>query len=620
MKYLMQIAVILIILALTSAVGAQVSVSVRVADEIYVGEAFQMDVSAENGKSAPQVDAGELAGFNPNFLNSSVGSSSSTIIINGRVVQDKSEFVSSWSLKVDKAGDYTIPALTVTVDGRQYKTQPVSFKAISPESSDLVGLEAKLSTDECYLGQPVAMAVKWYVPGRAMAGYDFDIPALVDTSMFHTGNLEAPQNGGQVQQVENKELGNMEASVTVGEYKGRQTNIIEFNKYIIPQKTGELVIDPISVICKLQTGTTSSRSNSPFDDPFFQMRQPTYSRFQASAQPLKLNVKPLPQDGKPAGFYGLVATKMFIRAELVSPPAEISVGTPLTLKITIYGNGNLLEGVKMPDLSFLTGDFKLPPDQASPERTEEGLVFTQTVRPMRSSEEGLVEMPSITLPYFNYQAKEYQVAKTEPIAIKVQGARIIEQADATTAVNDQPVGSELTRARPQIAANHYGDEVLVGRAFSLRDELLNVWSLAAISCPSVLVLVSLYISLAGVKDPAKMQARIASAALSRAVKLAGGLPDTSNEKYSAMLTEILRGYIADKFSLTAQSLTADDCREKLVATGVSAANVERFCGIVEYGEHSRYAGSFKLTVVVPDKKEVIALLRAVDGEVKGAKC
>ncbi|MBN2063960.1 MAG: BatD family protein [Sedimentisphaerales bacterium] len=613
------IATIIMITMLSSAVLAQINVFVRVQDDIYAGEKFRMEVVAENSKSAPELEIGQLSGFNPDFLGSSTGSSSSKIIINGRVIEDKSEYVSSWSLNVPSAGSYTIPGLTVAIDGKDYKTQPVQIEVKKPESTDTIGLEVKLSARECYVGQPVALMVKWYVPLNVLADYTFNMPDIMDESMFRTGNLEAPDNGGKVQPIENTSLGTIIASITAGDYKGKRVNIVEFNKYIIPRQAGEIEIDPISVTCILETGSSSGRRNSPFNDPFFDrhFRQPTYGRFQATAESLKLNVRPLPESGKPEGYYGLVGMKYFIRAELVSPPSEISVGTPLTLKIVVSGNGNLLDDVKMPDLSFMSGDFKIPPDQASPQQTQDGLEFTQTIRPLRSSADGLVEVPAITLPYFNYQYREYQEAKTEPIAIEVQAARIIEQADASGSAAVSDLSTELIQTEQKIAANHYGGEVLHDRSFVIGKELLSWWSLAGTAGPLVLVVISAYVSLAGVKTPEKMRARKCAGASGKAIKGLASLPERGSDKCAVALHDIVCEYIADKFGLVAQSLTASDCREVLSKAGVSQEHISSLCAILEHAEHSRYAGGAGGAGNLPEKKAVTALVKSIESQLKG---
>ena len=600
--------IILVLTMLGTVVLGQVKVYVRTQQEIYAGEPFRMDVVAENSKAAPEVNPSELKGFNPSFLNSSMGSSSSKIIINGKVIEDKSEYVSSWQLSVDDAGQYTIPALSVTVDGSKYKTDPVSISVTTPETSDLIGLEAEISSTECYVGQPLAFNIKWYV-SSSLAGYNFNIPDIMDESKFSSGNL-TPNTSSKLQQIDNTSLGTLIVSQTPVTYKDNRSNLIEFSKYLVPRQTGKININPISVTCKLETTSSYGGRRGFFDDPF---RQRSYSRYQAAAEPITLNVKPLPAENKPDGFYGLVGRKFFIMTELMNAPDNISVGTPLTIKMTISGNGNILEDVKMPDMSEIANSFKIPSDFATPETTEDGIIFTQTIRPLKSSSDGLTEIPSIKVPYFNYTTEKYEIAESKTIPINIDGARRILEADAVNTVTSQPAqATELNKIEHKIAANHYGNQLLVNTKYSVEDSVKSIGGIAALGGPVMMIVLAGMA--AGSKDPEKQKAKRAGKALCKATAAISGA-NKSAENYTVLITDGMRDYIGDKFAAQAQSLTGQDCYEKLTASGIDEEKARRFKQIVELGEHSRYAGSFAAGAM-PEKTEIVSLLKAVDKEIR----
>ena len=61
-----------------------------------------------------------------------------------------------------------------------------------------------------------------------------------------------------------------------------------------------------------------------------------------SSQPLKLTVLPLPEEGKPSGFYGLVG-QYTISAS--ATPTKVNVGDPITLTVKV-GGGKYLKPVQ----------------------------------------------------------------------------------------------------------------------------------------------------------------------------------------------------------------------------------------------------------------------------------
>ena len=209
---------------------------------------------------------------------------------------------------VEKPGEYTIPALTVTIGGIEYKTAPVKFTASTLPTTDLMGLEASVSSTECYIGQPIALSVKWHLAANQNS-FSFNIPDIMNQELFKSGNLQ-PDSNSRIERVSNTAIGDLVISQSSGTYKGRSSLLVSFNKYIIPQQAGEITIDPISVVSRLETGRQS--------DGFFYT--PTYSRFIAQADPITLNVKPLPTENRPADYYGLVGRNFILVTELVNAP------------------------------------------------------------------------------------------------------------------------------------------------------------------------------------------------------------------------------------------------------------------------------------------------------------
>ncbi len=598
--------IIWILLLVSTFAVAQVKVYVRIASDINEGDSFYMQVVCENANSYPRVDSSQFSEFDPVFAGNSMNSST-TQDSSGRLVQIR-EVTGKWVLAAGKAGTYTIKSLDVYVDGNKYQTEPVTFTVKKADIAGDYKLIVNSSSKEFYIGQPIALTFKWYLPDNDIRNLEFIVPDLSDESKFRMGPL-SPSADGTTKSGEIPPFGDMNYALTKGVRDGSACTVLNFDQYLIAHEPGSYEIAP-RVKCLLPSGTRGSGL----------FMQKEYKPFQEAAESITVNAKPIPEQGKPNDFYGLVGSSYFISTELVNAPDTITVGTPLTLKITVAGNNGFLEDVKMPDLSFMTGSFKIPSDYSAPDRKKDCVVFTQTIRPTKSSDDGLVEIPPIPLSYFNFLDEKYLTEKSEPISIQVEAARKIVEADVRSAVNieaAQPGGSELERTEHKIAANHFGDELLVNTTFSVSDCFRSTGWLVAMGLPTILLVFSIASTVFGSKDPEKLALKQAGKAFGKAAAGLSRLNEADVDNYLAGLNDILRQYVADKLKHKAQSLTGQDCLELLAAAGVTPDNAQRFKTVVELFEHSRYAGT--TASGLPAKQDILELLKAVNKEVTKVK-
>ena len=118
-----------------------------------------------------------------------------------------------------------------------------------------------------------------------------------------------------------------------------------------------------------------------------------------SGQPLDVEVRPLPEDGRPANFSGLVGTYT-IRAE--SSAARVAVGDTVTLKVSLEGNG-VLAGFKLPAITD-SADFRVYDDApvvesaAGPGGLRSRAVFNRALVPLRVGE---LKLPPVVLAVFD---------------------------------------------------------------------------------------------------------------------------------------------------------------------------------------------------------------------------
>jgi hypothetical protein len=159
------------------------------------------------------------------------------------------------------------------------------------------------------------------------------------------------------------------------------------------------------------------REKSFFDAPWD--NRSVTQRTVIATNAVSLHVKPLPTEGRPANFNGLIGDFTLTAA---SPTTEAAVGDPIPLTLTI-------RGVTAPDLAIsIEPDFK-----PAPEGWEAGPVamgsrtFTTTVRPRNDR---VTQIPPIALPYFDAITGTYKAARSNPIPLKVKPSREVTAADA----------------------------------------------------------------------------------------------------------------------------------------------------------------------------------------------
>ncbi len=110
---------------------------------------------------------------------------------------------------------------------------------------------------------------------------------------------------------------------------GRTFNTITFEQVLIPRKAGALTVGPLRAAFEAIVG---QRQRGFFDSIFDDLS--VSERFVVSAPSAMLKVRPLPTEGRPSNFSGLVG-EYTLRAD--ASPTAVNVGDPITLSVTVHG-------------------------------------------------------------------------------------------------------------------------------------------------------------------------------------------------------------------------------------------------------------------------------------------
>ncbi len=581
---------------------AEVSVFAQVdaSKDIYVGESFGYHIIIDGDNKAGQADLAPLAQYSPQSAGNRDLSQTSISIINGKTTQNVAKrYVMSYSFVCNTLGPAQLPPVTVTLDGKTYKTNAVAINVLKPGTTELLDLEVALSEQQCYVGQPVMMTVKFYISAD-IGNFRFNIPAFTGDDFY----IEEPDASGEP--AKEYDLGNgtiVRAGQTRTVHNGRDSILLSFSKILIPKHAGDIALPPASVSADVAVGT--ARSQDSFFDGFFGS-QKEYKRFLVSAQPLKLTVLPLPEEGKPAGFYGLVG-QYTISAS--AAPTKINVGDPITLTLKI-GGGKYLTPVQWPALEGipeLADNFKIPAERASPVIENGYKIFTQTIR---AGSDKVARIPPIPLAYFDVTKGAYEIARTEPIPLDVLPTKILTNVDLE-GLDFSPVNKEVEAIKKGLSANYEGPGTLINQTFSPLGASVMMPYLLIWAAPLGLLIVSSLAKSLTCTTPEKTAAKRRRTAAAKTIIQLKEMASSDSARGHERLALAMKQYIGSRFDKVAGSLTSNDCLEILLAKTNDRQIAEKYKDTVASCEAARYA-SAEGNLDVSAIKEAIELIKIIE--------
>ena len=585
----------MLFLAAAAPAGAEnLSAEVQVAQEdVFVGQPVTLQIVVSGSESPDQPDLSHVDGVSVSFQGGSQNSSRSISIINGRMTQDVREgYVFSYQITPLREGRIEIPPISVRDGGRTAVTRKLSILARKPEENQDFKLKMVLSKTSCYVGEPVTLTVTWYLAGEIDTA-NFSIPFLENKDRFFVANPKIDTNSGKQYYKIPANSGEIIVEKGQGELEGRIFSTLSFWKVLIPNKSGAISIDPVTVSFKTLTGYQNR--HRPLNDDFFSnffnqnMRQGVYRQGVTPSNSLVLTVKDLPAAGRPVDFSGLVGD---YRIEAKASPLTVNVGDPITLTVAVSGP-DFLDPVELPPLQAqpdLIRDFKMPSERAAGEISGNRKVFTQTIRPLRVD---VKLIPPIVLSYFDTRTETYQAARSAPIPLTVNSTRVVTAKDAEGMASTEPSGSRIETWAAGIAHNYEDDSVLTRQ---MHDPAL--WARSTAGFATLTLLPCLYLMIfAGTwmyrkkkTDPGASLAKKAGARLIRDIEsIRRKAPP---EQAMAEILEAFKTYLRARLRLQPGALTFHDVASgPLSLKGIDPETLAELKSLFTDGEAARYGKS-----------------------------
>ncbi len=579
-----------LVIGAASAAAEEVVVQAYVESEtVYMGETFvyQLVVDGADNATPPDVSA-----FGPDFAAQYLGgqnsSSQSITVINGKMQrQVQRRFILQFSLTPKRKGRLTIPAVPVKVKGQTYNANAVVVGVDTPVETQDFKLRMSLSRSTCYVGEPVMLTVTWYI-GRDVEEFVFSMPVLGSADF----DIETPEVAiDQSKKYYRIPVGGQEviAEKGTGTLDGRNYATISFKKALFPKRAGTLVIPESSVQCAAVSGSLRGRDffDDFFSDGFFGARRGAMKKYVVPSNNLVLGVKELPREGRPANFAGHIGE---YRISASASPLDVSVGDPITLKVTLTGP-DYLGHVDLPPLgnqTELATYFKIPDERADGKIAGKSKVFTQTIR---AKNESVKEIPPIALAYFDTKKGRYETISTAPIPIVVHSTKVVTAVDAEGS-SSGPLGSPLEGWKEGIAYNYEGAGVLKPQQFGLVSALSSPSWLAALFLPLAAYAALLTTTIARRRREADVEGRAARSAYRRLKRRLDAIAkqDVSGAPLCEQVLGAMRDYLGDKLATAGSTLTTGDVVRILGEKGAPSEAIAAMREVMGSCEAGAYAG------------------------------
>lgn len=351
------------------------------------GEYFVLNVSADDEVDTGKLDTSILL---KDFIVGRTSVSRSTQIMNFDAVKE-----TRWQvlLAPKQKGQLTIPSFSI--DGVSSAEIPLKVveAGAQPEQAKNLFIDAKVSSDEAYVGQLITYKVKLYLAVELQRGV-----------------LNAPViEGAQIKQIgEDKDGSEI--------IDGRRYRVIERTYGIIPDLPGQVNIKGATFSGDVLV--ESQRRGGMFG---FNESRP----MQAGAPSLSIQVNPAP-----ASFLGqwLVADLVVLKESFPEDVKEFTVGSPITRTITLLASN--ADENSLPDI--VQG---LPPELKSyPEKPQrqsfvrDAQIVSQysITSAIVPSKAGTFTLPEVKVPWWNPHLKRQEIATLSARTIEVKGGAVVD--------------------------------------------------------------------------------------------------------------------------------------------------------------------------------------------------
>lgn len=573
---------ILLLMLLSSFFSYAQKLTIKAPSQAEVGQRFPVQYELNCSSYEDIHPDGDFTGFNV-LYGPSVSTMSSYSNINGKT-SNSSSTTFTYLVMPTKAGTFTLPSATVTVNGKKIKSGTAKVQVL-PSSGSGNTTGGNPSTQQQPSRNTLHSATRnekitdsqIYITSTASKSDVYEQEAILITyklySLVTVENLtgEMPQLDGfhtqEIEQSANKSF-KMER---VGD---QNYGTVIWSEYIVyPQRTGKLTIPSIDFVADIQVRTDDG---DDFMEAFFNGGMISHIQRKITAPAIEINVKELPS--RPANFSGTVGRGFSMKSRL--SPSEIDANDATTLSLDITGTGNL-QLMSAPAVSWPNNFEEYDPKRNNViDVTREGnsgkVEFEYVAVPHH---EGKYQIDPVEFCYFDTDKNDYVTLRSDSMELDV--AKGMTTSQGQTGIEN--LGDDIRYIKTgSINVSQSGDSIFG----SLRQLL---WYLGVL----LLFLIVMFIFRQQAKANADIVGRRGRGANKAAIKrlrtAAKLMKKGDDEHFYDEVMRALWGYVSDKLNLPVTDLNKDNVSEMLSRKGIDEETISEFLNTLSDCEFARFA-------------------------------
>ena len=609
MKQRILITITILLATFTYVKADELTFTADAPNAVVMGETFRLSYTI-NTHNAKSFRVGNITDFDilsgPNR-----SSSSSTSIING-VRTSSHTLTFTCILRPKKEGTFTIPAATITAEGKQLTSKELTVKVWPPDqqtaqqsasqSTGAATSQSGKSSDEDLFIVATVNKKKVYEQEAILLTYKIYTTVnltnvsgkMPDLKGFHSQEVEMPKGNREFQ---------------LEHYNGRNYRTIVWSQYVLfPQQSGQLEIPSITF-----EGTVAQRVQNydPFEaffnggSSFVNVQKPIRT------PKLTIDVSPLPS-GRPASYYGGVGD--FSISSSIST-TELQENEAVTLKLIISGTGNM-KLIKTPEVKF-PADFEIYDPKVDNKFCLKagGLSGNKVIEYLAIPRHGgTYTIPSVEFSYFDVKSGSYKTLSTPEYTLNVAKG-------SNSTSGSAPVGyvskEELRLLGQDIRYINLKDTHYRPRGHFFFGSLVYwLWYIIPLLAFAAVLIIYRKQAVENA-NIAKTRTKKANKVATRRLKMAKKKMEEKDK--SGFYDEVLKamwGYLSDKLSMPVSELSKDNIAAKLSECQVPSELIDECSNIIAECEFARYAPT--LSGYADDKvyDKVATLMNKLENAIK----
>ena len=580
-----QIGLIILLFFTSLAYAQNVEFKASAPSVVAVGEQFKLEYTLN--KEGDNLKVPTLEGFDL-LMGPSVGQSFYSSNINGKMTQNVT-FSYTYILEGTKKGTFQIPGATVIIDGKEYTSnalkievvegsrnsngnQEATNRPVQPDANATVNdnnlfVKVEVSRRSLYMGESLMATIKVYTKVDLV---NLGRTKFPDFNGFLAEEVPTPQRIELVREA----------------VDGQIYNVGTIRKVLLyPQHTGEITIEPFELECIVRQRLANG-GRSFFDEFFGNYKD---VRAMRRSKPVTIQVKELPQLGKPAGFGGTVGNVTMATSLSAD---TVNANDAITYKVTFRGTGNL-KLLKAPTINFPL-DFEVydPKESRDLNITENGMAgsvsFEYLIIPRYS---GDYKIPAIRFSYFDSQSNTYKTIAGTEYNIHVRKGADKGQVEISAGNQVKSFKKEDVRKVGE-DIRYLKTEGLNLKAAGVRFFGTTLYWLALL-IPFVLFVVGAVLNRRRIKanaDIVRVKNKAANKMARKRLKVAASAMKNHNaEQFYDEVLKALWGYMSYKLNIDRAELNRDNISEILQSKGVEEDRIKEFIAVLDTCEYARYA-------------------------------